>query len=99
MNHKFNKDRVSNPKSQESDGNGSSTPACQRRDKIHLGKCLAGTDGCFSCGKSGHKMKYFPTLATKGMNGRKSQPSGLVLMLLVGIYFMLFRLDRIMRVL
>ncbi|XP_049406176.1 uncharacterized protein LOC125869781 [Solanum stenotomum] len=41
-------------------------PWCATCGKQHLGKCLAGTDGCFECGSKGHKMRDFPTLKAKG---------------------------------
>ena len=35
-------------------------PSCARCGKRIEGRCLASRDGCFSCGESGHMMKYFP---------------------------------------
>ncbi|WMV08927.1 hypothetical protein MTR67_002312 [Solanum verrucosum] len=55
---------------------GSSMPNCIRCGRKHDGKCLAGTDGCFNCGKSGHNMSAFLFLATKGRDGRQAQLSG-----------------------
>ncbi|WMV59208.1 hypothetical protein MTR67_052593 [Solanum verrucosum] len=67
---KFNKYRLSNPKPQGGNScNRSSTPACTRCGKKHGSKCLAGTDGCFKCGKSGHKMRDCLLLATKDPAG------------------------------
>ncbi|WMV57929.1 hypothetical protein MTR67_051314 [Solanum verrucosum] len=74
-NSKFNKDRVSNPKPLGGGDNRSFIPAYTRCGKKHDGKCLADTDGCFNCGKNGHKMREFPLLATKGRDGRQAQPS------------------------
>ncbi|XP_049369929.1 uncharacterized protein LOC125834819 [Solanum verrucosum] len=45
--------------------------------KQHLGKCLAETDGCFGCGKKGHKMIYFPTLMAKGRDDKQASLDGL----------------------
>lgn len=39
------------------------------------GKCLAGTDSCFNCGKSGNKMRNVPILKAKGKEGKKSHHS------------------------
>ncbi|XP_049368639.1 uncharacterized protein LOC125833518 [Solanum verrucosum] len=75
---KFNKDRVSNPKRQRGNGSGSSLPmsTCTRCGKKHEGKCLADMDGCFGCGKSGHKMRDFPMLMAKGRKGKQAPPGG-----------------------
>ncbi|XP_049414708.1 uncharacterized protein LOC125877463 [Solanum stenotomum] len=64
---KFNRDRVSNPKPQGGNGSGSSLcrsncPKCGRK---HEGKCLADTNGCFCCGKTGHKIRDCPMLIAK----------------------------------
>ncbi|XP_049378039.1 uncharacterized protein LOC125842766 [Solanum stenotomum] len=40
------------------------------------GKCLAGTDGCFSYGKSGHKMRDCPTISVKEREGKQAPLSG-----------------------
>uniref|UniRef100_M1D9X3 Gag-pol protein n=1 Tax=Solanum tuberosum TaxID=4113 RepID=M1D9X3_SOLTU len=74
----FNKDRVSNPKSQGGNGSGSSLtlPSFVKCGKKHEGKCLAGTDGCFSCGKSGHKMRDFPMLMDRGREGNQAPSNG-----------------------
>ncbi|XP_049394715.1 uncharacterized protein LOC125859005 [Solanum stenotomum] len=42
-----------------------------RCGRKHEGKCLADTDGCFGCGKNGHKMKDCPKLAAKGREVNK----------------------------
>ena len=51
-------DRVPNPKLKK--GKGTNSPnektTCGKCCKKHYGDCLKGTDNCFSCGKSGHKM-------------------------------------------
>ncbi|KAK4713797.1 hypothetical protein R3W88_019704 [Solanum pinnatisectum] len=72
-----NKDRVSNPKSQGGNGGGSSfeRSTCAKCGKQHVGKCLVGTDGCFGCGKKGHKMIDYPTLMEKGREAEKSSLS------------------------
>ncbi|XP_049372687.1 uncharacterized protein LOC125837642 [Solanum verrucosum] len=49
---KFKKDRVSDPKPQGGNGNGSSfrMSTCAKCGNKHKGKCLAVTDGWFNCG-------------------------------------------------
>ncbi|XP_049405109.1 uncharacterized protein LOC125868525 [Solanum stenotomum] len=76
-----NKDRVSNPKSQGGNGGGSSfeRSTCAKYGKQHVGKCLAGTDGCFGCGKKGHKMKDCSTLMAKGREAKQASSSAPVL--------------------
>ncbi|WMV49832.1 hypothetical protein MTR67_043217 [Solanum verrucosum] len=74
---RFSKERVCNPKSQGK-GSGSLFPNCARCVKRHEGKCLADREGCYSCGKSGHKMRDCPMLMTKGREGKQVPPSGLV---------------------
>uniref|UniRef100_M1D974 Zinc knuckle family protein n=1 Tax=Solanum tuberosum TaxID=4113 RepID=M1D974_SOLTU len=56
---KYKDERVSTPRSQ---GKGSESlwPTCSRCGKRHEGKCLAGRDGCYGCGESGHMKKDFP---------------------------------------
>ncbi|XP_049356980.1 uncharacterized protein LOC125821605 [Solanum verrucosum] len=63
-----NQSRVSNPKPQIGNGGGSTfeRPRCATCGKHHLGKCLAGTDGCFGCWSKCHKMRDCPTLKAKG---------------------------------
>ncbi|KAH0664080.1 hypothetical protein KY284_029011 [Solanum tuberosum] len=75
---KFNQDRVSNPKPQGGNGSGSLLPRsnCTKCGSKHEGKCLASTDGCFSYGKSGHKMRDCPMLAAKGREGKQATCSG-----------------------
>ncbi|XP_049344686.1 uncharacterized protein LOC125809059 [Solanum verrucosum] len=67
---------MSNPKPQGGNGCGSSLawPTCAKCGKKHDGKCLADTNGCFSCGKSGHKMRDHPMLAAKGREGKQAPP-------------------------
>ncbi|WMV07933.1 hypothetical protein MTR67_001318 [Solanum verrucosum] len=48
----------------------------KRCGKKHDRKCLAGMDGCFNCGMSGHKIRNCPLLVTKGRECRQTQPSG-----------------------
>ncbi|WMV38056.1 hypothetical protein MTR67_031441 [Solanum verrucosum] len=73
---KFNKDKVSNPKPLGGSSSGFSILACPKCGKSHSRKCLAGMDGCFGCGKSGHKMRDCLLLATNGRDGRQAKHSG-----------------------
>ncbi|KAK4737409.1 hypothetical protein R3W88_001106 [Solanum pinnatisectum] len=50
---------------------------CTRCGKKHEGKCLASTNGCFCCGKSGKKMRDCPMLMVKGREVKQAPPSGL----------------------
>ncbi|XP_049349343.1 uncharacterized protein LOC125813907 [Solanum verrucosum] len=75
---RVNKDRVSNPKLQEGNSGCSyvARPNCAKCGRKHDGKCLVGTDGCFSCGKIGHKIRDCPMLKVKGREDKKAPPSG-----------------------
>ena len=61
-----NKDRAPN---QHYQGGGHSyeKARCPTCGKQHRGKCLTGTDGCFSCGHKVHKMRTDQT-SNKGRN-------------------------------
>lgn len=48
-------------------------PKCQECGKRHRGKCLAGSNYCFGCGKSGHKMRDCALLTAKGRDGITDQ--------------------------
>ncbi|XP_049371080.1 uncharacterized protein LOC125836028 [Solanum verrucosum] len=72
---KFNKYKVSNLKPQGGGGSGSFVPVCQKCGKSHSGKCLAGMDICYGCGKSCHKVKDCPLQARKSKDGRQAQSS------------------------
>ncbi|XP_049349489.1 uncharacterized protein LOC125814083 [Solanum verrucosum] len=60
-----------------SQGSSNSLPmsTCTWCGRKHEGKCLAGMDGFFSCGKSGHKMRDCPIFATKGKERRRAPTS------------------------
>ncbi|KAH0644963.1 hypothetical protein KY284_032847 [Solanum tuberosum] len=49
-------------------GQGSSNATVSKRK--HEGKCLAGMDGCFGCGKSGHKITDCASLIAKEIEAR-----------------------------
>ncbi|WMV30381.1 hypothetical protein MTR67_023766 [Solanum verrucosum] len=72
---KFNKDRVSNPKPQGGNSSGFLLPSCAICGRKHEGKRLVDTDGCFGCGKIGHKIRDCPSLTAKGREGRQVPPS------------------------
>ncbi|WMV49836.1 hypothetical protein MTR67_043221 [Solanum verrucosum] len=75
---RVNKDRVSNPNPKG--GNSGSSyverPSCTKCGKKHESKCLVGTDGCFSCGKSSHMKRDCPMLKVQGREGKQVPPSG-----------------------
>ncbi|XP_049378143.1 uncharacterized protein LOC125842906 [Solanum stenotomum] len=75
---RVNNDMVSNPKSQGGYGSGSDVArsTCVKCGKKHHGKCLAGTNGCFGCGKSEKKMRDCPVLMAKGREGKQAPPNG-----------------------
>ncbi|XP_049360972.1 uncharacterized protein LOC125825702 [Solanum verrucosum] len=75
----FNKDRLSNPNPQGGNGNESSLPilTCAKGGRKREGKCLAGMNGCFVCGKNGHKMRDCPILAAKKRESKLAPSSGL----------------------
>ncbi|WMV25577.1 hypothetical protein MTR67_018962 [Solanum verrucosum] len=74
--HKFNKDRVSNPKPQGGNASGSSLTSCAKCGKKHDGRCLADSNACFGCGKMEHKIRYFSSIAKNGDdNCRWVQPN------------------------
>ncbi|XP_049394726.1 uncharacterized protein LOC125859017 [Solanum stenotomum] len=74
---KFNKDKVSNPKTQGGNSNRSllSKSTCTRYGRNPEGKCLADTYGSFSCGINGLKIRDFPMLMVKGIEGKQAPPS------------------------
>ncbi|KAH0689070.1 hypothetical protein KY289_016428 [Solanum tuberosum] len=65
------KGRVSGSKSQGSVSGTKSYPTCPKCSKNHQGECLAGKEGCFGCGQSGHRWKDCPSRQGQGgKNGR-----------------------------
>ena len=59
-----NKDRAPNQNSQGG-GHTFERPMCATCGKQHFGKCLAGTDGCFSCASKNHKIRDCPNIKEK----------------------------------
>ncbi|XP_049347353.1 uncharacterized protein LOC125811846 [Solanum verrucosum] len=73
---KFNKDWVSNPKPQGGNGSESSFPTCAKCGKKHDGRCLAGSNACFGCGKMGHNIRDCPSVSkNEEDNHRLAQPN------------------------
>lgn len=55
--------------------NVSSLPNCAKYGRNHECKCLVGSNACFSCGKTGHKIKDCPSVAkNKKDSCRRAQP-------------------------
>ncbi|KAK4713360.1 hypothetical protein R3W88_019267 [Solanum pinnatisectum] len=75
-----NQDSSSAPKVNQEQGGGSqfSKPTCTTCGKRHYGKCLAGTNGCYGCGKNDHKVKYCPTLTSRGREAKQASKDGTV---------------------
>ena len=71
-------DKVFNPRSQRgrSGDSPSENPTCVKCCKKHMGKCLVGTDNCFGCEKSLHKLRYFPMVKVQGKGNNQEQTSG-----------------------
>ncbi|XP_049375598.1 uncharacterized protein LOC125840667 [Solanum verrucosum] len=70
-------DSSSTPRVNQEKGSGPPfpKPICTNCGKKHYGKCLAGTNGCYGCGKSDHQVKDFPTLTAKGREAKQVSPS------------------------
>jgi len=66
---------MSNPRPQRISSE-SLLPTCARCGRRHEGRCVAGTEGCFSCGESGHKIRDCPMIKAKGKEGKQAAPSG-----------------------
>lgn len=41
-----------------------------------MGKCLVGMDGCFGCGRKGHKMRDCPSLKSKRKETNQAPQDG-----------------------
>ena len=69
---------MSNPKFKWGKGTNSSNgkSTCGKRGKKQYGDCLKGTDYCFSCGKSGHKMIYSLNFKSQDKGSGQAQSSG-----------------------
>ena len=49
---------------------------CGKCGKKYYRDCLKGTDNCFSCGKSGHKIRDCPNMKSQDKGSVKAQASG-----------------------
>ena len=49
---------------------------CGKCGKNHYSDCLKVTNNCFSCGKSGHKMRNFPNIKSQDKGSGQAQASG-----------------------
>uniref|UniRef100_M1DDH3 Gag-pol polyprotein n=1 Tax=Solanum tuberosum TaxID=4113 RepID=M1DDH3_SOLTU len=73
-----NQDFSSAPNVNQERGGGSqfSKPTCSTCGKKHFGKCLAGTSGCYGCGKNDHKVRDCPTLTARGRDAKHASYGG-----------------------
>ena len=60
-------------KSQGSVSGTKTYPTCPKCSKNHPGECLAGKEGCFGCGQSGHRLKDCPSRQGQGGNNGRAQ--------------------------
>ncbi|XP_015054926.1 uncharacterized protein LOC107001365 [Solanum pennellii] len=68
-------DRVDNLKLKKEKCTSSPTekPICGKCGKKHYCDCLKGTDNCFSCGKSWHKVRDYPNVRGQDMGSGQAQ--------------------------
>ena len=66
---------VYNPKPKKGKGTNSpiDKPTYGKCGKKHYGNCLKGMDNYFSCGKSGHKARYYPNVKGKDKGNGQAQ--------------------------
>ena len=55
------------------------SPPCPTCGKRVYRKCLAGTSGCYDCGKNYHKGRHCPTIADRGRESKKALSEGTIL--------------------
>ncbi|XP_049414695.1 uncharacterized protein LOC125877447 [Solanum stenotomum] len=72
---KYKEEMVSTPRSQGKVSE-SLWPTYSRCGKRHEGRCLAGKDGCYGCGESGHMKKDCPKAKATIGEGKQNAPSG-----------------------
>ncbi|XP_069148214.1 uncharacterized protein [Solanum lycopersicum] len=74
---KARSDRESNPKFKRGKCTNSPNekPTCAKCKKVHFGEFLVGTRNYFSCGKSGHKMRFCPNLKSQNKSSGQAQAS------------------------
>ncbi|WMV30450.1 hypothetical protein MTR67_023835 [Solanum verrucosum] len=63
-------------KPQGGNGRGILSSTCAKYGRKNRGKCLYNMDGCFGCGKIGHKIRDCPSLTTKGREGKQAPLGG-----------------------
>ena len=51
-------------------------PTCGKSGKTHYSDCLVGTNNCFGCGKSGHKIRACPNVKGQDKGNGQDQTSG-----------------------
>ncbi|XP_055824241.1 uncharacterized protein LOC129892681 [Solanum dulcamara] len=73
---KSSKGETSGSDIRKSDGKEKSYSSCYRCSKNHLGKCLAGTKNCYSCGKSRHNERVCLVAFRKGRDSNKARCEG-----------------------
>ncbi|KAK4706933.1 hypothetical protein R3W88_033517 [Solanum pinnatisectum] len=73
-----NQDSSSTPKVNQEKGSGSPfpKPICANCGKKNFGKCLAGSSGCYACGKNNHQVINCPTLTAKGRETKQASLDG-----------------------
>ena len=49
-------------------------PTCVTCGKKHYGECIFGSGSCYGCVKEGHKVRYCPTIASGGREGKQVAP-------------------------
>ncbi|XP_069155809.1 uncharacterized protein [Solanum lycopersicum] len=75
---KYHNDRVSNPRFKKERGGDSPSekPTCGKYGKKHVVELLVGTNNCFGCGKSGHKVRDCPIVKGQGKGNKHAQARG-----------------------
>uniref|UniRef100_M1D9S3 Gag-pol polyprotein n=1 Tax=Solanum tuberosum TaxID=4113 RepID=M1D9S3_SOLTU len=73
-----NQDSSSTPYVYQERGSGPpfAKPTFHNCGKKHHRKCLAGTSGCYGCGKNDHQVKDFPTLTARGREAKQASLNG-----------------------
>ncbi|XP_015060549.1 uncharacterized protein LOC107006535 [Solanum pennellii] len=71
-----NQDEASDTKDKLERGGGSRIvkPTCSTCGNKHVGMCLTGTGVFYGCGKDGHKVRDYPTIAARGRKAKQVPP-------------------------